>query len=339
MNGPTAAPGVPAFLAAEAERVERALAEVLDRAARGLARAARRPGPLRGGRGRQAVPADPVRRRVPRGQRGRAGRCGVPYCVRARADPRLLARPRRPPVHGRRELRRGRPTAHRVHGAAAAAVAGAAMIPLACRVLDAGAAELGLSDEERAEALRELCVAAGAAGLVGGQWLDLDAEGRDVTLPDLETRAPCQDGSAACRRLRARRARCPGRAGGDRCAGELRAVARPRLPDRRRPARCDRARGRPRQARRPGRGPRQGNVPRAARHRRGPGARHGGGGRRPSPHCAARGSGARSSRRSRASRWIGRDDGHAAAHGCAAAGRSPRVVVRTSTYRRCWFHS
>jgi len=84
------------------------------------------------------------------------------------------------------DLRRGRPTTHRVHGAAVAAVAGAAMIPLACRVLDSGAADLGLPAGERADALRELCVAAGAAGMVGGQWLDLEAEGREVSLPELE---------------------------------------------------------------------------------------------------------------------------------------------------------
>ncbi len=186
MNGPTAAPGVPAFLAAEAERVERALAEVLD------AQLADWPAPL----------ADPVRyAAVGGGKRFRPILCVAAFRAVSGDEPGAavyriacalelihaysLVHDDLPCMDDS-ELRRGRPTAHRVHGAAAAAVAGAAMIPLACRVLDAGAAELGLSDEERAEALRELCVAAGAAGLVGGQWLDLDAEGRDVTLPDLE---------------------------------------------------------------------------------------------------------------------------------------------------------
>lgn len=186
MNGPTAAPGVPAFLAAEAERVERALAEVLD------AQLADWPAPL----------ADPVRyAAVGGGKRFRPILCVAAFRAVSGDEPGAavyriacalelihaysLVHDDLPCMDDS-ELRRGRPTAHRVHGAAAAAVAGAAMIPLACRVLDSAAAELGLSAAERADALRELCIAAGAAGMVGGQWLDLEAEGRDVTLPGLE---------------------------------------------------------------------------------------------------------------------------------------------------------
>ena len=84
------------------------------------------------------------------------------------------------------EIRRGRPTAHRVFGTRDAAVAGAAMIPLACAVLDEAAAVLELDATHRIEVVSELTRAAGAAGMVGGQLLDLEAEGRDVDAGQLE---------------------------------------------------------------------------------------------------------------------------------------------------------
>jgi geranylgeranyl pyrophosphate synthase len=84
------------------------------------------------------------------------------------------------------DFRRGQPTAHRVFGDAAAKVAGAALIPLAFRVLAEGARLLDLEDERAKALVLELARAAGAAGMVGGQVLDLAAEGRAIALDDLE---------------------------------------------------------------------------------------------------------------------------------------------------------
>ncbi len=83
-------------------------------------------------------------------------------------------------------LRRGRPTVHRRYGAARAALAGAALIPLAFRVLDEGASRLGLKGGRRAALARELAMGAGAGGMVGGQVRDLQAEGRALDLAELE---------------------------------------------------------------------------------------------------------------------------------------------------------
>jgi geranylgeranyl pyrophosphate synthase len=83
------------------------------------------------------------------------------------------------------DLRRGRPTTHRVFGTEAAMLAGFALIPLACRVLSDAAGTLGLPADDRMNAVRELCRAAGAAGMVGGQVLDLEAEGRPVDAAQL----------------------------------------------------------------------------------------------------------------------------------------------------------
>jgi geranylgeranyl diphosphate synthase, type II len=84
------------------------------------------------------------------------------------------------------DLRRGRPTVHRVHGAGAAVLAGAALIPLAAATADAGARMLGLAPAGRAKVVAELCRAAGAEGMVGGQLLDLEGEGRALDAAALE---------------------------------------------------------------------------------------------------------------------------------------------------------
>lgn len=84
------------------------------------------------------------------------------------------------------DLRRGRPTTHRVFGSAAATLAGAAMIPLAFAWLDAAAGRLALDEAERAALLTVLAEAAGGGGMVGGQILDLDAEARPIQLDELE---------------------------------------------------------------------------------------------------------------------------------------------------------
>ncbi|HUG39072.1 MAG TPA: farnesyl diphosphate synthase [Longimicrobiales bacterium] len=83
-------------------------------------------------------------------------------------------------------VRRGLPSTHVVHGVPRAMLAGAAMIPLAVRTA-AGAAEgLGLEEGVRRRIVVELCEAAGAGGMVGGQLLDLEAEGRPIGLEELE---------------------------------------------------------------------------------------------------------------------------------------------------------
>jgi geranylgeranyl diphosphate synthase, type II len=84
------------------------------------------------------------------------------------------------------DLRRGRPTVHRVHGVVPAMLAGAALLPLAMELLVRETRAHGLPAERGALLVRELCHAAGADGMVGGQLLDLEAEGRDVDGHTLE---------------------------------------------------------------------------------------------------------------------------------------------------------
>jgi geranylgeranyl pyrophosphate synthase len=83
-------------------------------------------------------------------------------------------------------LRRGRPTVHVRFGTPAAILAGAALMPMAARTVWAAAAALGLESLERRRLLALLADAAGAGGMVGGQLLDLRAEGKLTTREELE---------------------------------------------------------------------------------------------------------------------------------------------------------
>ncbi len=84
------------------------------------------------------------------------------------------------------DLRRGRPTTHRAFDVPTATRAGFHMVSLAARVLAHGLDALGLAPGRRAAIAGELLRAAGAGGMIGGQALDLEAEGRRLPLSDLE---------------------------------------------------------------------------------------------------------------------------------------------------------
>jgi len=84
------------------------------------------------------------------------------------------------------DLRRGRPTTHRAFDVGTATRAGFHMVALAGRVLAHGMDRLGLSPQRRRAVALELFRAAGAGGMIGGQWLDLEAEGRAISIPALE---------------------------------------------------------------------------------------------------------------------------------------------------------
>ena len=84
------------------------------------------------------------------------------------------------------DLRRGRATAHRAFDVATATTAGFQMVALAARVLAHGMDALALDPERRRAIALELFRAAGAGGMIGGQALDLEAEGRALPAAQLE---------------------------------------------------------------------------------------------------------------------------------------------------------
>jgi geranylgeranyl pyrophosphate synthase len=83
------------------------------------------------------------------------------------------------------DLRRGRPTTHRAFDVPTATRAGFLLVPVAARVLAAGAVALALPPAALGRMAEELFRSGGIAGMVGGQWLDLEAEGRTLALDDL----------------------------------------------------------------------------------------------------------------------------------------------------------
>jgi len=81
------------------------------------------------------------------------------------------------------DLRRGRPTCHKAFDEATAILAADAMQALAFQLL---ANDQQHSPEQRLTMIDLLACAAGSRGMVGGQAMDLAAEGQQIALPELE---------------------------------------------------------------------------------------------------------------------------------------------------------
>ena len=77
------------------------------------------------------------------------------------------------------DYRRGKPTNHKVYGAGMATLAGDALLTMAFEVL---LRQSGISDAVKLSVLREVSEAAGAKGMVGGQAMDLGAQGQPVNI-------------------------------------------------------------------------------------------------------------------------------------------------------------
>lgn len=105
-------------------------------------------------------------------------------------------------------LRRGKPSSHVAFGEAQAILAGDALQALAFSTL-AQAALRSAEPALWAAAIDELGTAAGSSGMAGGQWLDIEAEGRSLDLATLETLHAAKTGSllTACVRIGALLAR------------------------------------------------------------------------------------------------------------------------------------
>ena len=83
------------------------------------------------------------------------------------------------------DLRRGRPTTHRRYDVPTATRVGFLLVPVAARVLATAAGDLGLPAAVLGRMAVELFQAGGIEGMVGGQWLDLEAERRALSLSQL----------------------------------------------------------------------------------------------------------------------------------------------------------
>jgi geranylgeranyl pyrophosphate synthase len=84
------------------------------------------------------------------------------------------------------DVRRGRQTTHRVYGERAAMLAGAALIPLAFRQAHTALQQLTVDADLRIRVAQLIAEAAGAAGMVGGQMLDLEGAAQATNAQQLE---------------------------------------------------------------------------------------------------------------------------------------------------------
>jgi geranylgeranyl pyrophosphate synthase len=84
------------------------------------------------------------------------------------------------------DMRRGRPTVHKVYGSRTAILAGVAMIPVAALVIRDAARAMRLSPEVSRRILQALLEAGGVSGMIGGQARDLAGEGRSLSLEERE---------------------------------------------------------------------------------------------------------------------------------------------------------
>jgi len=83
------------------------------------------------------------------------------------------------------DLRHGHPTNHKVYGEAIATLSGDGLLTDAFKVLARSACD-GVPSSVVLQTVADLAQAAGSAGMVGGQVIDLQSEGRTLTLEELK---------------------------------------------------------------------------------------------------------------------------------------------------------
>jgi geranylgeranyl diphosphate synthase type II len=84
------------------------------------------------------------------------------------------------------DMRRGKPTSHKVYGEAIAILAGDALLTSVFYVLSHNSRRAGVDSEIILQVIEEISQAAGTMGMIGGQVVDLESENQAVELPQLE---------------------------------------------------------------------------------------------------------------------------------------------------------
>ena len=83
------------------------------------------------------------------------------------------------------DLRRGMPTCHKVFGEALAILAGDALLTKAFQIMSKPLA-VETHNYASLQTIHEIAKAAGSTGMVGGQVVDIESEGKDIEFPVLE---------------------------------------------------------------------------------------------------------------------------------------------------------
>lgn len=93
------------------------------------------------------------------------------------------------------DMRRGRPSNHKVFGEDIALLAGDALLTMAFETMLSKEAVEAVGAQRAAQAAGILADAAGARGMVGGQVIDLMSEGRTISLETLKMMDECKTGA------------------------------------------------------------------------------------------------------------------------------------------------
>lgn len=83
------------------------------------------------------------------------------------------------------DLRRGKPTNHKIYGDAFAILAGDALLTYSFQLITETPPEFASADM-KIQLIKEMAIAAGAEGMVGGQVADINGEDKRLTLEELE---------------------------------------------------------------------------------------------------------------------------------------------------------
>ena len=84
------------------------------------------------------------------------------------------------------DFRRGRPTCHKVYGEAIAILAGDGLLNMAFEVLSDPRRNKAVSANRLIAIINEIGAASGVRGMVGGQVVDMESEGKDIDFPTLD---------------------------------------------------------------------------------------------------------------------------------------------------------
>jgi geranylgeranyl diphosphate synthase type II len=84
------------------------------------------------------------------------------------------------------DFRRGLPTCHKVYGEAVAILAGDGLLNRAFEVLSDPSRTKAIPPNRLLAIIQEISAASGVLGMVGGQVVDMESEGREIDFPTLE---------------------------------------------------------------------------------------------------------------------------------------------------------
>lgn len=93
------------------------------------------------------------------------------------------------------DLRRGKPTSHKVFGEAAAILAGDSLVSYAFELLSDPEYGVDLADSDKIRIINTVSRAIGPRGMVGGQALDIAYEDRDIPFETLRFLHSCKTGA------------------------------------------------------------------------------------------------------------------------------------------------